>query len=237
MAWLATAIVLAAGYVREIAAVLHGIPSPKFGFQDFNLDQEGGLPAWFSSTLMLLCAVLMLLLRFDASRVGRRDAAGWTGLGVIFLLLSLDESASLHEQLTGPLRTMLSATGIFYFAWVVAGLAVVAFLSVIYLPFVLRLQRSVSRRLLLSAAIFVSGVIGMEMVGGWVVETYDHPPVYSLVMLIEETLELLGLTLLFSTMVSYVGERVSALHFTGHWPLPASRHRRAAGDQPAGRGS
>ncbi len=216
MAWLVTATVLALGYMREIAAVIEGVPSHKFGFQDFNLDQEGGIPAWYSSTLMLLCAVLMLLLRFDTSQTGRRDATGWTGLGCIFVLLSLDESASLHEQLTNPLQEMLSATGIFYFAWVVAGLVVVAALAVIYLPFVLRLGRDVSLRLLLCAAVFVSGVIGMEMVGGWVVDNYDHPPIYSLVMGLEETLELAGLTILFGIMAGYVAERVPRLHFTGN---------------------
>jgi hypothetical protein len=64
--------------------------------------------------------------------MGRRFARRWILLGVIFVLLSLDETASFHEMLIHPVRGRLNLEDIeiFHFAWVVPALALLGVLAI-----------------------------------------------------------------------------------------------------------
>jgi hypothetical protein len=80
--------------------------------------------------------------------------------------MSLDETATLHEKLLHPVRNALHAEGFFYFAWVIPGaLFVLGFLAVTF-GFLRRLAADTRRRFLVAGFIYVSGSLGMEMVGG-----------------------------------------------------------------------
>lgn len=66
----------------------------------FDLDGEGSLAVWFSSTTLLLASVAALLV-FTVRRFRRDDYHGryrvWIWAALVFLLMSIDESGSLHE--------------------------------------------------------------------------------------------------------------------------------------------
>ncbi|MGI9237145.1 MAG: hypothetical protein ACR2QZ_07090 [Woeseiaceae bacterium] len=57
----------------------------------FNLDEEGNVPTWFSTALLLLVAVTAFVLR---ERGGGRI---WLVTAIAYTWLSLDEAARLHE--------------------------------------------------------------------------------------------------------------------------------------------
>lgn len=89
-----------------------------------NLASEATLPAWFSSLQLALVAVLFLC--FFVSERGRGTKAWGLLLAAgVFLFLSLDEAAQLHELLSGVLHerilgknldeTPLSKTGYWMF--------------------------------------------------------------------------------------------------------------------------
>ena len=78
----------------------------------FDLDGEGSLAVWFSSTTLLLAAALAVIV-YTVRRHRRDDYHGhyrvWLWAAMCWTLLSLDETASLHEGfkemmilLTGP---------------------------------------------------------------------------------------------------------------------------------------
>lgn len=73
-----------------------------FGWSVINLDEEGTIAAWYSSVKLLSLALLTGFI-WRAERDGpdarlRRFAFLWLAVGAIFLALSVDETASLHER-------------------------------------------------------------------------------------------------------------------------------------------
>ena len=66
----------------------------------FDLDGEGSLAVWFSSTTLLLAAAAAMLV-FTVRRFRRDDYHGryrvWIWAAMVFLLMSIDEAGSLHE--------------------------------------------------------------------------------------------------------------------------------------------
>jgi hypothetical protein len=96
-----------------------------------SLSYEGNLPTWFSSSLLLLCAIAAGSIA--AARPPMR--LHWWGMCVVAGWMSLDEAAELHEHLSGHFDT----GGVLYFDWVIPATAIVLALALVYLPFVLRL--------------------------------------------------------------------------------------------------
>ncbi|MBN1268045.1 MAG: hypothetical protein JXB04_00515 [Kiritimatiellae bacterium] len=71
-----------------------------FGWSVINLDEEGNLTAWYSSTKLLGLAVLCAWLwNVERKQAGRKLSFLWLVVALIFLGLSMDETASLHERL------------------------------------------------------------------------------------------------------------------------------------------
>ena len=107
----------------------------------FNLSNEANVPTYFSSMLLLVPAVLLMVIGIVKRRDHAAFARHWQFLGFIFLCLSLDETACIHESLIGPLRSMLHATGVFYFTWVIPAVILVFIVGLTYLRFILALPR------------------------------------------------------------------------------------------------
>ena len=82
-----------------------------------DVDAEGSVPAWFSSSLLLVCALLAFSVPARDGGHAARYAGRWRVLAVLLLLMSLDETVSLHERTIESLRAALSAGGPFYFTW------------------------------------------------------------------------------------------------------------------------
>lgn len=101
----------------------------------------------------------------------------------------------MHERLIHPLRETLDLSGLLFFAWfIVYGVGVVL-LSVLFFPMWWRLNKRVRLWLGLSAAIYLGGAVGLEMIGGAYYEAIDgeHNLVYEVLTTVEESLEMGGL--------------------------------------------
>lgn len=172
---------------------------------EFHLDREANVPNWFSSTLLAAAAALMIGIGVRARQRGERLGRRWIVMGMIFVLLSLDEAASFHEMAIHPLRDRFQLTGIFYFAWIIPALAVLTLLAVMYLPFVLALPARTRLGLIAAAALYLSGTIGMEMLAGAIVTSEGGigNTAFAVSATIEEMLELLGLVLLLNTLMMH----------------------------------
>jgi hypothetical protein len=174
-----------------------------------DLDGEGNLPAWFSSFQLALIAIgfLTLAARFRATkRPSRRFLRACSGF---FLLLSIDESALLHERITETL-------GRRYVEWVPAylsnhpGKAIVCVLIVcgcfaaVY-PQVIAMWRISSRASLIAVAgcaIYVLGAAGLESVGYKMLSGGATIQSYRVEVAAEEFFEMLGASLiLYSVML------------------------------------
>ena len=177
-------------------------------FRLFNLSEEGNVPTWFAATTLLLSAGLFAITWRVVREAGEPYARHWGFLALIFLFIAIDEAASIHELLILPVRELLSAEGALYFAWVVPyGIAAVCF-ALVYARFMLAIPRRTALFLFAAAGLFVGGALGMEMISPWV---YDWTGEVSLPMfvllLIEETLEMLGVAVLVYALLDHLARR------------------------------
>jgi hypothetical protein len=116
---------------------LHTAPMPWWLIRSwFNMDKESTIPTWFSSMQFF---VVMLVASHCSYRESARPSAlwrnGWLPVAGLFLFLSVDEVAMLHEGIQSWVGRRLGpgvVPGVYFNWWVVAFLpAIIA--SVIYL--------------------------------------------------------------------------------------------------------
>lgn len=170
----------------------------------FDLDHERNLPAWFSTLLLSSAALLSLVIGILHFRCRLAWARHWLTIGLLFLLLSLDESVSLHERAVEPLRAALGAGGLLYWTWVVPGAIFVLGVTAIYWKFVFSLPPQIRLLAITSASLYVAGALGLEMVGGYYAELdADGSFLYQTIAALEEGLEMLGASLFIYTLLRY----------------------------------
>jgi hypothetical protein len=191
----------------------------------FDVNSEHNVPSWFSSVLLMGCALVAALLAALGRRAGRRDAGSWAGLAALLSLLSLDEAVSLHERLGGPAAAVLgdSTRGALHFAWVVPGLALALVVGLVFVRFVVRLPASTRRLVVAAAGLYVTGAVALEAAGGMVLEAQGHRAGYLLVTAAEEGLEMAG-----SVLLLYAAMRL--LHLR---PEPGGGYHLSTGDPGA----
>lgn len=172
--------------------------------RQFDLNEEGTVPTYFSSVLLLAVSALLAW-----ASLGERDRVQrwmWWGLAVIFFAMSIDEAVSIHESVAKPFRERLDTTGWLYHAWVIVALPFVGVVGLVYLRFLVRLPRRYALWFAAAGLIYVSGALGMEMVGGVVATTTGIESMqYALTATIEELLELVGLAAFAVGLISYLG--------------------------------
>ena len=229
----ASAVIFALGVGRELIIGQIGTETPLQDLRHFALDSERSLPAWYSSLLMVGCAVLLFCTARLTRQDGGRDVLRWSLLALIFLVMSIDEAVSFHEVLIEPLRNGLGTSGIFYFAWVIPGSVIVGLLGLYFLPFLFRLTTRSAVLFAAAGAIYVGGALGLELIGGSLADAYgiESTP-YLVAAVLEEGLEIAGLTVFFLSLTD---------HLARHWPVvgiavasrPRSEAVRWQASQPA----
>lgn len=183
----------------------------------FYLDSESNLPTWFSTMLLALNAIMLFLISYRARILKQRYFFLWLLLGCIFIGLSIDEFATLHEILIIPVRTALKPEGLLTFAWFIPVVFALIIMAIFYLPFLFHLPSYTRNMFILAALVYLGGAIGMEAVGGLRASTVDAlewkdilaDVPYNLLMTAEEVLEMLGALFFFYTLSQYTYEHQS----------------------------
>ena len=179
----------------------------------FNLDLERNLPTFFS-TILLLMASLANFIIYIYKKNKSEKSLGWLILFIIFLFLSFDEIASIHEQTDPIVKGFIATSGIFYFAWVIPYTVMLILLAILYSRFILALPKKTKLLFILSGLIYVSGAIGIEMISAAVAERYGERLYYDILATIEETLEMIGVTVFIYSLLSYMKEHTQPLTIT-----------------------
>ncbi|WP_156087735.1 hypothetical protein [Lysobacter sp. Root667] len=186
------------------------------GLAMMSMDGENNLPALFS-TLLLFCASLLLaLIAVLERRHEGIDVSKWAILAAGFMLMAMDESLSFHEKAIAPLRALLGGQhlGIFFFAWVIPGFALVFFLGAFFLRFLLRLPRRTAIAFVVSAAIYLGGALGVELIEGWWREAHGHKNlIYHVLVSLEEGMEMAGVIAFIHALLRYVAGRFGEVRF------------------------
>lgn len=206
---------LALAYVLDYLA-----GHPYGGLSDLlNLDREHNLPTWYSSIQWFCIAVVLGLFAQRNFRLSRRGSWLLVLFPLVFLALSLDEVAQIHERLghlsdkiffhtNSRTDTVLPKTGIWMLAIGLPFLAFFAVLIHVTRPY-FRATPGALAKIALGMAIMLTGAAGIETLSNFVTpgSIYDM-----LEVLAEETCELLG-----STVILWGGCDLLAGHgFTVH---------------------
>ena len=175
----------------------------------FYVDYENNIPSYFSASLLLLVALLLALI--TALKQAAHAAYGfqWALLSFTFLSMAIDEAASLHELLIVPMRGLLGqqARGIFFFAWVIPGIAVAMIFGLSYLKFLLHLPTKTRWRFVIAATLYLGGALGMELIGGRYAASHGMENLaYSMTATVEESLEMAGVIVFIYALLNYIAD-------------------------------
>lgn len=182
----------------------------QLGFErQFNLDGENNIPSWYASTALLFCAGLLGLIGCVKHWEQAPRSRQWLGLAAIFLYLSLDEAASLHEMVNPLARALLDRTGVsvgyLHYSWVILGIVVVPIVGFSYLRFLRTLPIATSVQFVLAGLLYVGGAVGIEMFGGNVASQGGLATMsYAMLVAVEEGLEMFGIVIFMYALLSYI---------------------------------
>lgn len=174
-----------------------------------DVSEEANITSWFSSLLLLISALLILLIARLKHLEKDPFTRYWTFMAVVFFFLSLDEIASIHEATIKPLRALFNASGYFYYSWVILAIPVLLIFTVLYARFFFSLPGNIRNQLILAAFLFLSGAVGFEMLGGFLHDVQiSRMYLSSVLVTFEELLENLGAVLNISVLLAYLKMQV-----------------------------
>ena len=175
----------------------------------FSLDDEVGLQSWYQSSTLLACAVLMGVIAARKSAAGSRFVRHWWLLSAVFVYLSLDEAATIHELTMWRLQDVLDAGGLLYFTWIVPAAVLIAVLAGLLWRFLMGLPRWTLKLFLAAGCLYVSGAMGVEALGGLYFDLNNltlsgKSPTYELITTFEEVLEMAGVLTFGTALAAYL---------------------------------
>jgi len=173
-----------------------------------DVNGEHNIPAWFSSSLLMLSSVLLAAITTIKKKASERYVRHWLGLSVIFVYLSMDEAIGIHEKTIVPLRTELNATGFLYSTWILVGAGFVGIVLLAYLKFILHLPLKTRNLFILAGTIYVGGALGVEAVHGYYLDLYGKDMVYALIATVEELLEMMGVVVFLYALFAYLQQMI-----------------------------
>jgi hypothetical protein len=179
----------------------------------FDLGREKNLPTLFNTALILICSALIYFIYRLHKKYSVNVSYKWLILTVGFLYMAIDEYAELHEKLSQFISPFFNdqSRGIFYFSWVIPALLVVIFLLFYFFHFWLTLPPDTRNRFFIAGLIYVSGIIGVEMIDGNYFENNGWDLTYNLLSTVEESLEMFGLIYFIRALMIYISEQFSQI--------------------------
>lgn len=178
-----------------------------FGFVPlFDLDGEYNIPAFYSALAIWSSSILLWQIYHYKRQQGNGEAHYWKVLCFVFVYLGLDEMASLHENFgrLAPLVWKLIPSLTHSRKWIAPFLPLLGLFAFYFLPFYLRLDHRTRLRLTLAGLVYVSGAIGVELLGAWYADQHQLPVlVRALFSALEEAMEMVGIVLFIRALLLY----------------------------------
>ena len=162
---------------------------------------EQSIPTYVSAINLLLASILIFII-YSYEKTNRQNGAGyWLFLFILFLYLSIDESASIHENFGNIyaylVRKELVSPILNTHRWLPFGVFFLFAVSIILLPFVSKLPTDTRRYFLIAGCVFVTGAVGLEYLAALMREAgiAESRHAARLVQLLEEGFEMYGVAI------------------------------------------
>lgn len=172
----------------------------------FYLDEEDNIPTAFSAFILLFAGIILTIIAYLSDRQNLKYKSKWAILSLGFIYLAYDEAFQLHESFGRPFKPLFEDGnyGVFFYPWVIPGIAIVLFLGLFFLRYLLALPSKTRFIFIISAILFIGGSIGVELFGGKYVEKHGFESLgYITFVTIEESLEMAGSILFIWGLLDY----------------------------------
>jgi hypothetical protein len=166
----------------------------------FDLDTEGSLPAWFSSTQLFLIGLVFLIKGYLIDRHHSPSPYFFFIVAIGFIFLSADEAAAIHEKTTATFKHIQDIPrfkgnhGI----WIFLYLPVVLLLLLTHVKYVIAMWKHYRQETIIlsigMAALICGGVL-LEIISYQFLRTGLTPVGYFIEVMAEEFLEMFGATI------------------------------------------
>ena len=168
------------------------------------VSHEANIPTYFSTMLLATAALLLFIIGSALRGDGPRTARPWLALAALFLYLSADEAAMLHELARNIPTDWLPDWHILHWKWQIIGVPVLVVLGFLFWPFVRGLPRATRIRFVVAGVVFVCGALGLESVGAHLTGTEAGALPIIIEETVEEFLEMLGVILFIRAMLLHI---------------------------------
>lgn len=180
----------------------------------FYLDWEANIPTWYASSMLLLCSIILAIIALAKRTAGEGYVLHWSILSIIFLCLSLDESAIIHEMGTTLVQCVHSTSGFLLYAWIIPGATFIFIFVLVYMRFLFHLPTKTRCLFLVAGIIYVTGAIVMESISGQYADLYGEGNIkYQMIITVEEFFEMLGVVVFVYALLSYSNSNFKEIQF------------------------
>jgi hypothetical protein len=176
----------------------------------FNLDREANLPTWFSSTQLFVIGAIFLLMSYQGRGSYHLSPKFLLLAGMGFVLLSADEAASFHEEITAQLKNIAwvprfkgnHGIWILFYSGIglMVGLAIYQELWAMWQHY-----RHEAALLGLGFVTLLVGAVGLEIVSYLFLRDGAAPLLYKLEVALEEFLEMAGASVILYGAILLAG--------------------------------
>jgi hypothetical protein len=177
-------------------------------FEIITVNGDTNFPTWFSSILLLLSSVLLLV---NGLAVRSRRGLGahyWFVLAAGFLAMSIDEVAAVHERSDRVVNRLMGYSQLPTYQWVVIGWLVAIAAGVYFLRFLAMLPAGTRWRFIIAGAVYVGGALGMESFNGYYEKRFGYDWTFENLTLLEETMEMAGVIVLIGALLKHLERQV-----------------------------
>ncbi|GHU07426.1 hypothetical protein FACS189431_1970 [Alphaproteobacteria bacterium] len=141
----------------------------------FDMDSEISIATWYSTTILLFVpAAILFYIGWKKRAAHEKFAWSWFLVSAMFLFLSIDDAAMIHEKL-GTINRLVGVQdllnainpGVFAWSWWVIYLPIAIILAIILGNWYLSLPRRTKFLIAGAAFLAVAGQVGMEIVSSY----------------------------------------------------------------------
>jgi len=186
-----------------------------------DVGEEQSIPTYVSVVNLLLASLLLLVIGLFEKTKNNSHYLYWIFLSAVLLLLSIDESVSLHEKFANVHSYLVAheliAPILTTHEWLPFGLAFIVVLFLVLIPFIRDLPRKTFGLFLASAIVFVIGAVGFEYLGAVMLQVgaveSKNDFLYLLRRIFEEGFEMYGVVLFNCALYREILQRKFSLTF------------------------
>lgn len=173
----------------------------------FDINGEYNIPALYSASAIWFSAALLLFIHRLEKKAGTPKAYYWRHFAFLFIFLGVDELASIHE-IFGRFAPMIwerfPALQISR-KWIIPFSPVVLAMAVYFFRFYVLLSKENRIRFTIAGLVFLSGAIGIEILGEWYATKHEMPPIFrGYSAIVEEGCEMVGIVLFIRALLMHI---------------------------------